>query len=211
MRLSVPNLVQYQGSKRKLAPAILSYMPAIDGMLIEPFCGMASSTAFNYKYVVPYVCDGSVRNGFNLVQKFDTPDGDIAGVACRWLTNLPVPPHYRELTLTRHYADGAYKKLLNYDAIYVPRVADIPVDYDGVMAVPVTFIDYWNPDDYRILGNSCTLPMHLPTEYVNAFNKRVMMNSKGGRLTRETDMSSFILDDNNNVKELYSPIMIQRI
>lgn len=44
MRLSVPNLVQYQGSKRKLAPAILSYMPAIDGMLIEPFCGMASIT-----------------------------------------------------------------------------------------------------------------------------------------------------------------------
>ena len=179
------------------------------------FLLLSSNPAFICKHVMPYVCDGSVRNGFNIVQKFDTPDGDTASVACRWLTNLPAPPHYRELMLTRHYADGAYKKLLNYDAIYVPRVADIPVDYDGVMAVPVTFIDYWNPDDYRILGNSCTLPMHLPTEYVNAFNKRAMMNYKNGisgyDSTYETDLISFILDDDNNVSKLYTTLMIQRI
>lgn len=44
MTATIPTLVQYQGSKRKLAPAILAYMPSHVSTLVEPFCGMASLT-----------------------------------------------------------------------------------------------------------------------------------------------------------------------
>ncbi len=45
-----------------------------------------------------------------------------------------------------------YYKYDNYDAIEVSRVADIPKDYDGVMGVPITFLDKYNPDQFELLG-----------------------------------------------------------
>ncbi len=45
-----------------------------------------------------------------------------------------------------------YYKYDNYDAIEVSRVADIPKDYDGVMGVPITFMDKYNPDQFEIIG-----------------------------------------------------------
>ncbi|WP_252177623.1 adenine-specific methyltransferase EcoRI family protein [Endozoicomonas sp. 4G] len=42
----------------------------------------------------------------------------------------------------------------NYDAIEVPFVKDIPADYDGVMGVPVTFLNKYNPEQFEIIGTS---------------------------------------------------------
>lgn len=45
-----------------------------------------------------------------------------------------------------------YPKYDNYDAIEVSKVKDIPRDYDGVMGVPITFLDKFNPDQFEVLG-----------------------------------------------------------
>nr|WP_315030963.1 adenine-specific methyltransferase EcoRI family protein [uncultured Porphyromonas sp.] len=70
----------------------------------------------------------------------------------RWFTNLDFPQRHEELTLYKRYNPEEYPRYDNYDAINVDKVADIPYDYDGVMGVPITYLDKHNPDQFEILG-----------------------------------------------------------
>jgi len=69
----------------------------------------------------------------------------------RWFTNLDFPQRHEELTLYKKYSPEGYPHYDNYDAINVDKVADIPCDYDGVMGVPITYLDKHNPDQFEIL------------------------------------------------------------
>ena len=69
-----------------------------------------------------------------------------------WFTNMDHKKRHEEIPLFRRYSPEEYPGYDNYDAIEVPKVADIPVDYDGVMGVPITFMDKYNPDQFVILG-----------------------------------------------------------
>jgi len=69
-----------------------------------------------------------------------------------WFTNLDVPKRHQTITLYKRYTPEAFPHYDNYDAIEVSKVADIPCDYDGVMGVPITFLDKYNPDQFEILG-----------------------------------------------------------
>ena len=60
------------------------------------------------------------------------------------------------LTLYKEYTPEEFPKYDNYDAINVNKVTDIPVDYDGVMGVPITFVDKFNPEQFEILGMSAS-------------------------------------------------------
>jgi hypothetical protein len=71
--------------------------------------------------------------------------------AC-WFTNLDTTKRHEELLLFKEYAPAEYPAYDNYDAIEVSKVADIPMDYDGVMGVPITFLDKYNPEQFEILG-----------------------------------------------------------
>ena len=50
------------------------------------------------------------------------------------------------------YSSDEYPQYDNYDAIEVGKTADIPCDYDGIMGVPITFLDKYNPDQFELLG-----------------------------------------------------------
>jgi hypothetical protein len=69
-----------------------------------------------------------------------------------WLTNLDIPKRHEELTLYKRYTPKEYPKYDNYYVIEVSKVADIPYNYDGVMGVPITFLNKHNPDQFEILG-----------------------------------------------------------
>lgn len=69
----------------------------------------------------------------------------------RWFTNLDFPQRHEVLTLYKKYSPEEYPHYDNYDAINVDKVADIPCDYDGVMGVPITYLDKHNPDQFEIL------------------------------------------------------------
>lgn len=71
----------------------------------------------------------------------------------RWFTNLSYDPQLRlNLRLSKRYTPEKYPKYDNYNAINVNKVTEIPVDYDGVMGVPITFMDKYNPEQFEILG-----------------------------------------------------------
>lgn len=73
--------------------------------------------------------------------------------AC-WFTNLDIQKRHEDLILYKSYTPDEYPKYVNYDAIDVAKVKDIPADYDGVMGVPVTMLDQFNPDQFELVGNS---------------------------------------------------------
>lgn len=70
----------------------------------------------------------------------------------RWYTNLDLRQRHEELILAKRYDPNTYPKYDNYDAINVNKTADIPCDYDGVMGVPITFLDKYSPDQFEIIG-----------------------------------------------------------
>lgn len=78
------------------------------------------------------------------------------GNAC-WFTNLDHERRHEQIPLYRQYADdaAAYPSYDNFAAIEVGRVANIPIDYSGVMGVPVTFLSKHNPDQFELVGMSC--------------------------------------------------------
>ena len=71
-------------------------------------------------------------------------------------TNLDINKRHEHLKLYKEYYSEDYPKYDNYDAINVDKVKDIPKDYDGVMGVPITFLDKFNPDQFEIKGMSAS-------------------------------------------------------
>ena len=69
-----------------------------------------------------------------------------------WLTNLEHSKRHEEMILYKHYIPEEYPKYDNYDAINVDKVKDIPCDYDGVMGVPITFLDKYCPEQFEIVA-----------------------------------------------------------
>ncbi len=71
-----------------------------------------------------------------------------------WFTNLDTARRHEPLVLYKRYTPEEYPTYTNYPAIEVSKVAEIPVDYDGEMGVPITFLDKYNPEQFQIIGNS---------------------------------------------------------
>jgi hypothetical protein len=71
---------------------------------------------------------------------------------CHWFTNLDIPKRHDDLVLYKNYMPEEYPKYDNYDAINVSKTSDIPQDYDGVIGVPITFLDKYNPEQFEIVG-----------------------------------------------------------
>jgi hypothetical protein len=69
-----------------------------------------------------------------------------------WFTNLDISKRHEEIILHRKFNENDYPQYDNYNAIEVSKLADIPVNYDGAMGVPITFLDKYNPEQFEILG-----------------------------------------------------------
>ena len=120
----------------------------------KKFIIIGSKNAITYKEFFPLLKDNEVWIGYNSPIEFSTPDGittKLNGLT-RWFTNLDISKCHEKLILWKNYTPEKYPKYDNYDAINVDRVADIPVDYDGVMGVPITFLDKFCPEQFEILG-----------------------------------------------------------
>lgn len=120
----------------------------------KKFLIIGNKNAITYKDFFPFLKNGDVWIGHNSPSEFDTPNGltkKVQGL-CRWFTNLGVAKRHEELILRKKYNPEEYPTYDNYDAVEVSKVSDIPVDYEGVMGVPITFMDKYNPDQFEIVS-----------------------------------------------------------
>lgn len=120
----------------------------------KKFLIIGNKNAITYKEFFPLLKDDEVWIGCNSPAEFSTPDGmtkKLNGLT-RWFTNLDVAKRHEKLILWKNYTPEEYPTYDNYDAINVDKVSEIPCDYDGVMGVPITFLDSFNPEQFEILG-----------------------------------------------------------
>ena len=120
----------------------------------KKFIVVGNKNSITYKEIFPLLKNNQIWIGFNSPAEFKTPDGTtnkINGLS-RWFTNLDIIKRHEFLDLIEKYSPEKYPKYDNYDAINVDKVLDIPVDYDGIMGVPITFMDKHNPEQFEILG-----------------------------------------------------------
>lgn len=122
-----------------------------------------------------------------------------------WYTNMDVPQRHEPLTMYKYYTPDEYPTYTNYDGIDVGAVVDIPMDYDGHMGVPITFLKSYSPEQFRIVGISTMLaePMKKyaePDDYAASTGKRV---GGTGKL--------FVPIGNGRHKGIFERVIIQRI
>ena len=137
----------------------------------KQFLLIGNQNAITYKEIFPYIKEDKAWVGYRFGDMaFRVPNNteprktrfwvDESGQKWRslgnamWLTNLDCPKRHKKLKLTQKYDPQRYQKYDNYDAIHIPRVADIPMDFDGIMGVPMTFLKYHNRCQFEIVGEA---------------------------------------------------------
>ena len=95
-----------------------------------------------------------------------------------WFTNLDIQKRHEDIILYKHYSTGDYPNYDNYNAINVDKVSDIPCDYDGVMGVPITFMDKYNPSQFELLGIMNTGETNEGIRYPDTPHGRPIINGK---------------------------------
>lgn len=106
-----------------------------------------------YKSIFPLLKDNIMRLGYNNVPSFIQPDGTTKKMGNKlWFTNLDIQKRYEKLILWKNYSPNEYPRFDELpDVININKVSDIPVDYTGLMGVPITFLYKYNPDDFEII------------------------------------------------------------
>ena len=121
----------------------------------KKFLIVGNKNAITYKEIFPYIMENKLWMGMTSPNEFRTVSGEItkqvAGL-CRWFTNLPNKKRTEPMELWKEYKPEIYPKYDNYDAINVDKTHMIPKDYDGVMGVPISFLDKYCPTQFRIVG-----------------------------------------------------------
>lgn len=136
----------------------------------KDFLIISNLNALTYKEVYPYVCKNEMWLGVNRPKVFNTPQGEYQKLGnIVWLTNLEYAQRYTDLNLTETFTTDKYFTFDNYPAINIDRTSDIPVDYKEIMGVPITFLHYWNPEQFEIIdGWNRGNPNATKTEYFDS-------------------------------------------
>ena len=136
----------------------------------KKFLIIGNQNAITYKEIFPLIKEGKLWMGPSIHsgdREFGVPDNyplNAAGYrvdeqghkfirvkGVRWFTNLDHTKRHEPPIPTGIYSPEAYPRYDNYDAINVDKTADIPCDWDGVMGVPITFLDKWCPEEFELV------------------------------------------------------------
>ena len=132
----------------------------------KKFLIIGHQNAITYKEIFPLVKENRIWLGYgfkggagHFISRYedyataeDRKDGMIRVSGVHWFTNLQHNKRHEELILHKKYSPEEYPNYDNYNAIEVSKTKEIPKDYDGVMGVPITFLNKYNPDQFEIIG-----------------------------------------------------------
>ena len=137
----------------------------------KQFLLIGNQNAITYKEIFPYIKENKVWVGYRFGDMaFRVPADteprntrfwiDETGQKWRslgnamWLTNLKTEKHQQKLTLTKCYDPVLYPEYDNFNGINVKKVTEIPMDYNGIMGVPITYLKYHNEEQFEIVGEA---------------------------------------------------------
>ena len=131
----------------------------------KKFLIVGNQGAIIYKEIFPYVINNKIWLGYGFkggAAHFVSPyqdtatandhrEGMIRVSGVHWFTNLDIPKRNEFIDLVCKYNPNDYPTFDNYNAINVNKTSDIPLDYAGIMGVPITFLDKYNPEQFEII------------------------------------------------------------
>src|SRR3989344_3774437 len=121
----------------------------------KKFLIIGNDNATTYIDIFKPIQENKIWFGYMRVKEFGQPDGTFKKFGnVGWYTNLEVSKRKEEIPLYKKYNSQEYPKYVNYDAIEVSKIKDMPIDYNRAMGVPITFLDKYNPEQFEILGSS---------------------------------------------------------
>ncbi len=136
----------------------------------KKFLILGDQNAVTYKETFGFIKDNKLWHGYDNggTKWFQVPDDYDIETESRikiengikyfsmgrivWYTNLDTTKRNEKLELYKKYTPKEFPKYDDYDVINVDKVSDIPMDYNGVMGVPITFVDKYSPAQFEILG-----------------------------------------------------------
>lgn len=194
----------------------------------KKFIILGNMNALTYKEIFPLFRDNQLWYGASIHsgdRKFYVPnDYPLKASGCgidesgkrfirvkgvRWFTNLDYPARHEKLILWKNYTPEEYPKYDNYDAINVNKYAGIPVDYDGVMGVPITFMDFYCPEQFEIVafrkgedGKDLVFTREREREFNRTFVSLYDVDSGDDKKRRRQNQWETYLCENNNQTEI---------
>jgi hypothetical protein len=133
----------------------------------KSFIIIGHQNAITYKDIFPLIKENKIWLGYGFKRNMahfvnnhyddyasdaDHKEGMIRVAGVQWYTNLDISKRHEEMILYKTYDPDEYPQYENYDAIEVSKTKDIPLDFKGVMGVPVTFMNKYNPEQFEIIG-----------------------------------------------------------
>ena len=132
----------------------------------KKFLIIGNQNAIHYREIFPLFKNNQIwlgygfhRNCAHFISRYqdtatdaDHRDGMIRVSGVTWFTNIEIQKRHEEIILYKTYNPVDYPHYDNFDAINVDKTQDIPVDYDGVIGVPMTFMYKYCPDQFDIVG-----------------------------------------------------------
>ncbi|HFG0566845.1 TPA: adenine-specific methyltransferase EcoRI family protein [Flavobacterium psychrophilum] len=161
----------------------------------KKFLIIGGQNALTYKEIFSLMKDNKMWLGYNFGNmEFKVPDyyepketrfwidennqkWRSLGNIC-WFTNLDHTKRHEDIILYKNFVEDEYPKYDFYDAVNVNKVAEIPNDYKGIMGVPITFMDKYNPDQFEILGFMNTGEENKGIRYNGTPHGRPTVNGK---------------------------------
>lgn len=114
------------------------------------FLIIGNYNAITYKNCFNYIQTNKIWIGYNCVRWFFTPNNELKeGARSLWFTNIEIDKKKEWINLKKIMEIKEYD---NFKAIEVNKVKEIP-DYNGIMGVPITFLEKYNPDQFQIIGS----------------------------------------------------------
>lgn len=134
----------------------------------KKFLVIGHQNAIKYSDLFPLFMENKIWLGYGFqgnVGFFESPyedtavssqhkEGLIRVSGVMWFTNMDIKKRHEELILTATYNEDKYIKFDNYNAINIDKVIEIPCDYEGIMGVPITFMDKFNPEQFELYGRT---------------------------------------------------------
>ena len=132
----------------------------------KKFLIIGHQNAIHYKEIFPLIKQNKIWLGYGFkggaghfisgyedkATAGDHREGMIRVSGVHWFTNLEIKKRHEDLILYKTYSPEEYPHYENYNAIDVGKTENIPIDYDGIMGVPDSFLDKFNPDQFEIIG-----------------------------------------------------------
>ena len=191
----------------------------------KKFIVMCNHNIVHYTEIFPLIKENKIWLGYNsnktvrfaMPENYEKWDEIVNGVkygkvpSIGWITNLDIKKRHEDLILYKTYNETDYPKYENLDAIDVEKVADIPIDYYGIMGVPDTLLDQYNPEQFEILGAD-GVPQYVEELNIGKIGDEWMKKyrNNGGTGHYTANMRSLVLIKNGVPKKPYSRIIIRR-